>query len=61
LKIEKMKPMWYDSVYVSMLSEKYKTGNSHPIRALINGTVSNIETVFDNTKCSSLIYIASLT
>jgi len=61
LKIEKMKPMWYDSVYVSMLSEKYKTGNSRPIRALINGTVSNIETVFDNTKCSSLIYIASLT
>ena len=58
--IDKMKPMWYDSVYVSMLSEKYKTGDSHPLKALINGSISNIETVFDNTKCSSLIYIASL-
>jgi 2-polyprenyl-3-methyl-5-hydroxy-6-metoxy-1,4-benzoquinol methylase len=60
LKVEALKPMWYDSVYVSMLSEKYKTGDSHPIRALINGTISNLETVSDKTKCSSLIYIASL-
>lgn len=59
LKIEKIKPMWYDSVYVSMLSEKYKTGDSHPARAFINGMVSNVETVFDEKKCSSLIYISS--
>jgi subtilase family serine protease len=31
-----------------MLSEKYKTGDSHPLKVLINGTVSNIETVFDS-------------
>jgi hypothetical protein len=42
-----------------MLSEKYKTGKSHPIKALVNGIVSNMKTVFDKTKCSSLIYIAS--
>jgi len=60
LKIEKIKPMWYDSVYVSMLSEKYKTGDSHPVNAFINGMVSNIEAVFDINKCSSVIYIASL-
>lgn len=59
LKLETMKPMWFDSVYVSMLSEQYKTGDSHPLRALLNGTVSNLETVLDKTKCSSLIYIAS--
>jgi hypothetical protein len=59
LKLETMKPMWYDSVYVSMLSEKYKTGKSHPIKALVNGIVSNMKTVFHKTKCSSLIYIAS--
>ena len=59
LKIEKMKPMWYDSIYVSMLSEQYKTGNQHPVRALINGTVSNLQAVFDHKKCSSLIYIIS--
>lgn len=59
LKIEKMQPMWYDSIYVSMLSEKYKTGIQHPVRALINGTISNLETIFDRSKCSSLIYIIS--
>jgi 2-polyprenyl-3-methyl-5-hydroxy-6-metoxy-1,4-benzoquinol methylase len=59
LKIEKMKPMWYDSIYVSMLSEQYKTGNQHPARALINGTISNLEAVSDHKKCSSLIYIIS--
>jgi 2-polyprenyl-3-methyl-5-hydroxy-6-metoxy-1,4-benzoquinol methylase len=60
LKIEKIKPMWYDSVYVSMLSEKYKTGDSHPVKAFINGMISNLETVSDHSKCSSLIYIASV-
>jgi 2-polyprenyl-3-methyl-5-hydroxy-6-metoxy-1,4-benzoquinol methylase len=60
LKIEKMKPMWYDSIYVSMLSEKYKTGDPHPVKAFINGIISNLETVSDHSKCSSLIYIASV-
>ena len=60
LKLEARKPMWFDSVYVSMLSEKYKTGDPHPMRALINGSLSNLEAVFDKTKCSSLIYVASL-
>ncbi|MEO5909052.1 MAG: class I SAM-dependent methyltransferase [Ginsengibacter sp.] len=59
LKIEKIKPMWYDSVYVSMLSEKYKTGDSHPIKALLNGMISNLETVSDHSRCSSLVYIIS--
>ena len=59
-KIEKIKPMWFDSIYVSMLSEQYKTGNSHPIKAMVNGSISNLTTLFDNSKCSSLIYIASL-
>ncbi len=59
LKIENIKPMWYDSVYVSMLSEKYKTGDSHPVKAFINGMISNLEAVSDKTKCSSLIYIIS--
>lgn len=59
LKITKIKPMWYDSVYVSMLSEEYKTGNQHPVRALINGSISNLEALLDHAKCSSLIYIIS--
>ena len=57
--LEKIQPMWYDSAYVSMLSEKHKTGKSNNLKALINGTASNVSAFFDNSKCSSLIYIAS--
>ncbi len=60
LQLETMKPMWYDSVYVSMLSEKYKTGKSNPAKAFVNGMLSNFETLSNKKKCSSLIYIASV-
>jgi 2-polyprenyl-3-methyl-5-hydroxy-6-metoxy-1,4-benzoquinol methylase len=60
LNIEEIKPMWYDSVYVSMLSEKNKTGDSHPLKAFVNGIISNLEAVSDHSKCSSLIYIVSV-
>ncbi|MEO9098762.1 MAG: class I SAM-dependent methyltransferase [Ginsengibacter sp.] len=59
LHLESIEPMWYDSVYVSLLSEKYKTGKSNPVKAFLNGMISNSETVFQKSKCSSLIYIAS--
>ena len=57
MKVVKMKPMWYDSVYVSMLSEKYKTGEPNAVKGAITGAISNIKTAFDITKCSSIIYI----
>ncbi|HEY8657411.1 MAG TPA: class I SAM-dependent methyltransferase [Hanamia sp.] len=59
LKIEMEKPMWYDSVYVSMLSEQYKTGRPHPVKALISGLISNFKTLAKKRKCSSVIYVAS--
>lgn len=59
LKVDAIRPMWYDSVYVSMLSEQYKTGKSHPLKAFINGCYSNLLTFFDKRKCSSVIYIVS--
>ncbi|MEO8820623.1 MAG: class I SAM-dependent methyltransferase [Ginsengibacter sp.] len=59
LHLESIEPMWYDSVYVSLLSEKYKTGKSNAVKAFLNGIISNSETVFEKSKCSSLIYIAS--
>ena len=34
MKLLKTKPMIFDSFYVSLLSEKYKTGNSFAIKAL---------------------------
>ena len=59
LKVEKIRPMWYDSLYVSLLSEKYKTGKSNVAGALCKGMISNLEAFFHQSKCSSLIYIAS--
>jgi 2-polyprenyl-3-methyl-5-hydroxy-6-metoxy-1,4-benzoquinol methylase len=57
LQLKAIKPMWYDSFYVSMLSEKYKTNKNKIVRAVWNGYVSNWKTLFDNEKCSSIIYI----
>ncbi len=53
----KTKPMWFDSVYVSMLSEQYKNGHSNFIKALFIGFLSNIQAIFHKEKCSSVIYI----
>ena len=57
LTIKKIKPMWFDSFYVSMLSEQYKNGKGNLIKAFLVGLVSNIKTLFNLKKCSSLIYI----
>ena len=51
------KPMWFDSVYVSILSEQYKTGKASFIRALFIGMLSNAKAMFNTKKCSSVIYI----
>ncbi len=57
--LTKLKPMWYDSFYVSMLSEKYKSGKGNFLKAFWNGLLSNINAIghFDN--CSSVIYVVS--
>lgn len=57
LKLVAVKPMWYDSFYVSMLSEKYKNGKGNIVKAFWNGFVSNVKAIGNNRKCSSLIYI----
>jgi 2-polyprenyl-3-methyl-5-hydroxy-6-metoxy-1,4-benzoquinol methylase len=59
LKLTAIKPMWYDSFYVSMLSEKYKNGKGNIIKAFWNGLVSNLKATGDKKKCSSVIYIIS--
>lgn len=58
LKVIEMKPMWFDSFYVSMLSEKYKTGGNI-IKACFTGAASNLKALNDSGKCSSVIYIAA--
>ncbi|HMZ46082.1 MAG TPA: class I SAM-dependent methyltransferase [Chitinophagaceae bacterium] len=54
------KPMWFDSFYVSMLSEKYKNnGRNNYIMAILNGCISNIKTLVNVEQCSSIIYVLS--
>jgi 2-polyprenyl-3-methyl-5-hydroxy-6-metoxy-1,4-benzoquinol methylase len=57
LKVKTIKPMWFDSFYVSMLSEKYKNGKGNIIAAFFTGLISNCKAIFDKGKCSSVIYI----
>lgn len=52
----KIKPLWFDSFYVSMLSEKYKTGRINWIKAVFMGTTSNLSGIFSK-EYSSHIYI----
>ncbi|WP_207494097.1 class I SAM-dependent methyltransferase [Aridibaculum aurantiacum] len=55
--IEKLYPMWFDSIYVSMLSEQYQKGKNNHLRAIKVGLVSNVKAIFDTAKCSSVIYV----
>jgi 2-polyprenyl-3-methyl-5-hydroxy-6-metoxy-1,4-benzoquinol methylase len=57
LTIKKMKPMWFDSFYVSMLSEKCKNGKGNIVNAFLVGLKSNLKAFFSNDKCSSIIYV----
>lgn len=59
MQLKDIKPMWYDSFYVSMLSENYKTGKNNYLNALWTGYVSNWKALFDKERCSSLIYIVT--
>jgi len=57
LKVTKVKPMWFDSFYVSMLSEQYKNGKGNLISAFFNGFSSNAKALFNKERCSSVIYV----
>lgn len=57
LKIDKIKPMWFDAIYVSMLSEKYYVGKNRLFHAIFNGMMSNVKALFSTKRCSSLIYV----
>jgi 2-polyprenyl-3-methyl-5-hydroxy-6-metoxy-1,4-benzoquinol methylase len=55
LEIVAYKPMWFDSVYVSLLSEQYKSG--YMLRGILVGIWSNLKGLFNRKKCSSITYI----
>ncbi|WP_374957536.1 class I SAM-dependent methyltransferase [Gilvibacter sp.] len=54
--VEDIKPMVFDSFYVSLLSEKYRNGKSNLIRAFFNGLRSNMA-AWSSGEFSSLIYV----
>lgn len=51
----KVKPMWFDAFYVSLLSEKYKSGKMNTVRGFWIGLLSNIKAL-SSKEASSLIY-----
>ncbi len=59
LQLEYSQPMWFDSFYISMLSERYRNGKGNLVRAVANGFISNVKALIDKSRCSSLIYVIS--
>ena len=57
LQIVEYKPMWYDSFYISLLSDRYRGGRAQLVSAFWNGLVSNLKAWNDPRKCSSVVYI----
>lgn len=56
MNVVKILPMWFDSFYVSLLSEKYKNGKGNFLKAFYIGLISNIKAM-STKEHSSLIYI----
>ncbi|EAR02795.1 class I SAM-dependent methyltransferase [Maribacter sp. HTCC2170] len=56
MKVVKTKPMVFDSFYVSLLSEKYKTGRQNYVRAIAIGFLSNLK-AWVSGEYSSHIYV----
>jgi 2-polyprenyl-3-methyl-5-hydroxy-6-metoxy-1,4-benzoquinol methylase len=54
--VEKTIPMKFDAYYVSLLSEKYKSGKMNPIKSFYRGFVSNLKAK-RSKEYSSLIYV----
>lgn len=56
MEVIKTYPMLFDAFYVSLLSEKYKTGRMNPFRAFWVGCLSNLKAI-TSKEYSSVIYI----
>jgi SAM-dependent methyltransferase len=56
MELKIVKPMWFDSFYVSLLSEKYKNGKMSFVKGFLVGLRSNVSGCFKK-EFSSHIYI----
>lgn len=61
LEVYGRKPMWFDSFYVSMLSERYAHGRLRLPQAILTGLRSNLSAVRNVGACSSIIHMAART
>jgi hypothetical protein len=55
--VETMKPMWFDSYYVSLLSEEYQQEPIGLLKAIKYGTISNYHAYSNPEVASSIIYL----
>ena len=51
------KPMLFDSFYVSILSEEYKSGKKKLLKGFAIGLISNVIAFFSKREFSSTIYV----
>ncbi|WP_339889598.1 class I SAM-dependent methyltransferase [uncultured Flavobacterium sp.] len=56
LQLKKVKPMWFDSFYVCLLSEKYKSGKMNFVKGFFFGFLSNCSGLLKK-EFSSHIYV----
>ncbi|WP_027138086.1 class I SAM-dependent methyltransferase [Gaetbulibacter saemankumensis] len=56
MQVIKIRPMLFDAFYVSLLSEKYKTGKMNFVKGFYVGLLSNLKSI-RTKESSSLIYI----
>lgn len=59
MKLVKVKPLIFDSFYVSLLSEKYKHGKGNFLRAFLIGLISNVR-AWKTKEFSSLLYVLKM-
>lgn len=56
--MKRIVPMWWDSFYISLLSEKYTGSRVVLLNGFLTGVISNAKALKNNEYCSSLIYIS---
>lgn len=57
LYLKEMKPMWFDSYYISLLSHKYRFNKQGWFNAILWGTISNMNAALHKDRCSSITYV----
>jgi len=57
VKLVKTQPMWFDSFYVSMLSEVHKRGRSNLLMAFLVGFYSNLKGLFSKEVSSHIYFL----